>query len=191
VVSAGFVAVAVTAGFALLDLARPAGQRGNIGRFLVNLGDGTGAPAGQRLGENNVVTLVTSPFTLLVGGSALYVGFVLLRHWGGLRRLFGLYPAVRAALAGIGVATVFAGIVEGAALNVLGAAVATAVPPVVLATLRVLRHADDRTGAAAPGAAVPVVATPAVPLGDVAVTLPGCDADNHDDTPTSADAPGR
>ena len=91
------------------------------------------------------MTTVPSPLTLLVIGATLFVGFVLLRSWGGLRRVFGLYPAVRAGLAGIVIATLLAGLVEGVGLNVLGAAMATSVPLAALAARRALRSADDRT----------------------------------------------
>jgi hypothetical protein len=36
--------------------------------------------------------------------------------WGGLNRLFGLHPALRAAGAGTGVATLIAGVLGGSAL---------------------------------------------------------------------------
>lgn len=130
-------AAVVTTGFALLDLTRAPGQRSNVGRFLVDLGDGTGGLAGQRLGDSNVTMIATSPFTLLVAGCAVFVALTVIRGWGGLRRLFGLYPAVRAAIAGITVATLFAGLVEGVGMNVLGAAAATVVPLVALGALRV------------------------------------------------------
>lgn len=139
-------AAVVTTGFALLDLTRPAAQRSNVGRFLIDLGDGTGGLAGERLGAHNVTTIATSPLTLLAVGSGLFVWFVLLTPSGGLRRLFGLYPAVRATCVGGWVATLFAGLVEGVGLNVLGAASATAVPLAALGALRVLIHANDRTG---------------------------------------------
>ncbi|HLL68769.1 MAG TPA: hypothetical protein VK453_24090 [Micromonosporaceae bacterium] len=142
---AGVTAVGVTVGFALVDLSRPLQQRGNIGRFLIDFGDGTGGLAVQRIAESNVVTTVSSPLTALVFGATLFTGFVLLRYWGGLRRLFGLYPSVRAALAGIAVATLIAGLIQGAGLNVVGAAMATAVPLAALAARRALESADDRT----------------------------------------------
>ncbi|MBN1174267.1 MAG: hypothetical protein JXA67_19000 [Micromonosporaceae bacterium] len=146
IAAAAATAVVVTTGFALLDLRRPEAQRSNIGRFLVDLGDGTrGGLEGQHLGEHNVTTMASSPLTLLVIGSMVVIWFVLLRPTGGLRRVFGLYPAVRASLGGMCVATLFAGLVEGVGLNVLGAAAATAMPLVVLAALRVLEHARDRT----------------------------------------------
>lgn len=140
-------AAAVTTGFALLDLTRTESQRGNIGRFLVDLGDNSlqSALDGQSLGEHNVTTTATSPLTLLVLGASVFMWFVLLRPSGGLHRLFGLYPAIRATLGGMVVATLFAGLAEGAGLNVLGAAVATVLPLVILGVLRVLNHADDRT----------------------------------------------
>ena len=70
-----------------------------------------------------MTTIATSPLTLLV----LRVGSVRVvcsadARPGGLRRLFGLYPAVRATLGGLVVATLFAGLAEGVGLNVLGAA---------------------------------------------------------------------
>ena len=146
--------VAVTAGFALLDLARPADQRGALGRFLTQVSDGTSSSVVQRTGADNVTTLATSPLTLLVVGSAVMLFFALLRPWGGLKRLFGLYPPVRGALAGIGVATLLAGLTEGVGLNAAGAAMATALPLAALAALQVLAHADERTQ---PGTAPPAV----------------------------------
>lgn len=139
-------AAIATTGFALLDLTRPVEQRSNVARFLVDLNDGTGGLAGQRLGEHNVVALATSPFTLLVVGTLMFAVLLAMRPWGGLRRLLGLYPPVRAALGGIGVATLLAGLIEGVGLNVLGTAVATVGPVVALGALRVLDHANDRTG---------------------------------------------
>ena len=137
--------LAVTTGFALLDLQRPVEQRGSLGRFVAHVSDGTSTLVVHRTGADNVVTLATSPLTLLVVGSSALLFFALMRPWGGLKRLFGLYPPVRGAVAGIGVATLLAGLVEGVGFNVAGAAVASALPLVTLASLRVLRHADERT----------------------------------------------
>ncbi|HWG99659.1 MAG TPA: hypothetical protein VNV66_10110 [Pilimelia sp.] len=115
--------LAVTVGFAVLDLRRAPEQRGSLGRFLSTLGEGTGGPAVHRTGAANVTTLATSPLTLLALLAAVFVWLALLRHWGGLKRLYGIYPAMRAAAAGIAVATLIAGVVA----------------------LRVLDHAADRT----------------------------------------------
>ncbi|HYN96617.1 MAG TPA: hypothetical protein VES42_22470, partial [Pilimelia sp.] len=137
--------LAVTVGFSVLDLRRPPQDRGSLGRFLTQLGDGTGGLAMHRTGVENVVAFGTSPLTVLAVLAALFVWLALLRDWGGLKRLYGLYPAVRAGLLGVAVATVLAGLFGGAALNVAGAAAATAVPVAALAALRVLDHATDRT----------------------------------------------
>ncbi len=142
---ASVAALVITAGLGVLDLFRPEEQRGSVGRFVGHVEDGTAGFLSQRIGEANFGAAVTSPLTGLVIGSALFVGFALLRTWGGLKRVLGLYPAVRAALAGTIIATVFAGFVEAVAFNVLGAALATVTPLATLAALRVLEHADDRT----------------------------------------------
>jgi hypothetical protein len=139
--------IAVTTGFALLDMHRPVSQRGSVGRFLGHLNDGTGRLVVHPVESDNVVVMATSPLTLLVVGAGVMLFFVLLRPWGGLKRLFGLYPAVRAGLAGTAVAALLAGPLEGVGLDTAGGAVATVLPLTVLAALRVLRHADERTPA--------------------------------------------
>jgi len=159
--------LAVTTGFALMDLRRPADERGTLGRFLTELGEGTGGMLVNRAGAANVVAFASSPLTVLALGSAMFVWLALLSHWGGLKRLFGLYPSVRAAFAGLAVASLVAGPFNAAALNVAGAAAATAVPLAALAALRVLDHADDRTVVPAGHGVVPVPApdAPAPGLG--------------------------
>ncbi|MER7281084.1 hypothetical protein ABT369_42275 [Dactylosporangium sp. NPDC000244] len=144
---AAAAALFVSSGFAILDLFRPEEQRSSVGRLLVRTQDGTAGFIARRIAEADVVTTVTSPLTVLVLGCVLYATFVLLRDWGGLRRLLGVFPPVRAALSGLVVACLLAGVVEGVSFNVLGAALATALPLVVLSCLRVLEHADDRTPA--------------------------------------------
>jgi hypothetical protein len=150
----------VTTGFALLDLRRPDEARGSLGRFLAAARDGTGGSLVHSTSAANGATVFTSPLTLVVLGSVIMIVFVLLRPMGGLKRLFGIYPAMRATLIGIAVAAALAGFLDGVGFNVAGAAAATAVPLATLAALRVLDHADDRTivvplldvtGPAAPG----------------------------------------
>jgi hypothetical protein len=102
----------------------------------------------HRLSESNITAFARTPLTLLALGAAIFVWSALLQPWGGLKRLFGVYPAVRAAVTGITLATILAGIFGGAALNVAGAAAATVVPLLALGALRVREHADDRTIAA-------------------------------------------
>ena len=142
---AALAGLAVTIGFAVLDLRRPALEQGSLGRFLTELGSGTGGPAMQRIATANGQTLLESPITILAVVGVLMLAFCQFSPWGGLNRLFGLHPALRAAGAGTTVATLMAGVLGGSALTVAGAAAAAAVPTAVLTTLRVLLHAADRT----------------------------------------------
>ncbi|WP_243707704.1 hypothetical protein [Micromonospora sp. KC606] len=137
--------LALTIGYAVMDVRRPAEERGSLGRFLTALGDGTGGLTLHRSSTANFETLVNSPLTVLAVLGALLVWFALLQPWGGLMRLFGIYPALRAAMAGTTVASVIGGVLGGAALDVAGAAGALVVPMAALASLRVLDHSTDRT----------------------------------------------
>ncbi|HEX5741377.1 MAG TPA: hypothetical protein VFY17_07480 [Pilimelia sp.] len=137
--------VGVAVGFAVLDLRRPPEDQGGLGRFLRQWSEGTGGLTIHRTGVSNVITFASSPLTVLAVAAALFVWLALWQHWGGLKRVYGIYPALRAALSGVAVAAVLAGGVGGAALNVAGAAAAVAVPLATLAALRVLDHAADRT----------------------------------------------
>lgn len=137
--------LAVTIGFAVVDLRRAEAERGSVGRFLAALGDGTGGLTVHRAGSANVETLVNSPLSVLALAGAALVWFALLQPWGGLMRLFGIYPAIRAAMAGTGVAAGLGGVLGGSALDVAGAAAALVVPMAALAALRVLDHSTDRT----------------------------------------------
>jgi len=137
--------LAVTIGFAVMDVRRPALEQGSLGRFLSALADGTGGPAMQRAANANGQSLLHSPLTILAVVGVLMLAFCRFSPWGGLNRLFGLHPALRAAGAGTVVASLIAGVLGGSALVVVGAAAAAAVPTAVLTTLRVLDHAADRT----------------------------------------------
>ncbi|MEU4371614.1 hypothetical protein [Micromonospora chersina] len=145
--------LAVTIGFAVVDAGRPEAERGSLGRFLAALGDGTGGLTVHRSSAANFQTLVNSPLTVLALAGAALVWFALLQPWGGLMRLFGIYPAIRAAMAGTGVAAGLGGVLGGSALDVAGAAGALVVPMAALAALRVLDHSTDRTqpGSGRPG----------------------------------------
>ncbi|GIE90839.1 hypothetical protein [Actinoplanes regularis] len=140
-------AIAVTVSFAALDLHRTTLEQGTLGRFLSALGSGTAGPAMQRAAAANGQALLDSPLTLLALAGALMLAFGQFSPWGGLNRVYGLHPAIRAAIAGTVVASVTAGVFGGTALGVAGAAAATAVPIAVLTALRVLLHAADRTPA--------------------------------------------
>jgi hypothetical protein len=141
---AALAGLAVTIGFAVLDLRRPEAEQGSLGRALTALGEGTAGPAIQRAATSNGHAL-DSPLTLLALVGVLMLAFSRFSPWGGLNRVFGLHPALRAAMAGTAVATMIAGVLGGAAFAVAGAAAAVAAPLAVLTTLRVLSHAADRT----------------------------------------------
>ncbi|GAA4719384.1 hypothetical protein Prum_015590 [Phytohabitans rumicis] len=149
--------LAVTAGFAALDLSRPDAEQDRLGRFLTALGDGTGGRAVQRAAASSVGAL-DSPLTVLAIVGAVLVWFALLRPWGGLKRLFGIYPAIRASMAGIATAAVIGGVLGGSGLDVAGAVAALTVPMAALAALRVLHHASDRTQPPVVPLSVPVPA---------------------------------
>ncbi|MFF5297292.1 hypothetical protein [Paractinoplanes globisporus] len=142
---AALAGLAVTIAFAVVDLRRPELEQGSLGRFLSAFGDGSGGPALQRMAAANGETLLASPLTILAIVGVLMLAFCQFSPWGGLNRLFGLHPAIRAAGAGTTVATLIAGVLGGSALTVAGAAAAAAVPIAVLTALRVLLHAADRT----------------------------------------------
>ncbi|HEY6596548.1 MAG TPA: hypothetical protein VI011_20940 [Asanoa sp.] len=137
--------IAVTIGFALIDLRRPANERSSLGRFVEALAEGTGGTTLHRAGAANVEAFVGSPLPALALIGAVLLWFALLRDWGGLKRAFGLYPAVRAAMVGVGVASVIGGLLGGSAFDLAGAAAAVTVPLAAVAALRVLDHAADRT----------------------------------------------
>ncbi|MGC4808774.1 hypothetical protein [Micromonospora sp. DT233] len=142
---AGMAGLALTIGFAVIDLRRPAAERGSLGRFLAAVGDGTGGLTVHRSSSANFETLVNSPLTVLAVAGALLVWLALLQPWGGLMRLFGIYPTMRAAMAGTAVGAAIGGLLGGSALDVAGAAGALVVPMAALAALRVLDHSTDRT----------------------------------------------
>ena len=141
---AGFL---VTLGFALIDIRRPVEQQGSLGRILTQFGEGTASLTLHRVGVSNVMAFASSALTLLAIAGAIFAWMVLMRPWGGLKRLFGIYPAIRAAAVGVIVSTLIAGVFGGAAFNAAGAAAATVLPLLTLTSLRVLEHAADRTRA--------------------------------------------
>jgi hypothetical protein len=143
--AASVAGVAVTVAFSWIEMRRPAGERGSLGRFVEALGDGTGGTTLQRTSKASLDALAGSPLTLLALVGAALLWLALLRNWGGLRRAYGLYPSVRAGAVGIGVAVLLGGVLGGTGLDLAGAAAAVAVPMAALTALRVLDHASDFT----------------------------------------------
>ncbi|RIV33217.1 hypothetical protein [Micromonospora radicis] len=187
---AAMAGLAVTVGFAVVDLDRAPAERGSLGRFLAALGDGTGGLTVQRSSAANFDTLVNSPLTVLAVVGALLVWFALLQPWGGLMRLFGIYPAIRAAMAGTGVAAGIGGVLGASALDVAGAAAAVVVPMAALSALRVLDHAADRTRPATDRPQDAVAAGGARCSGAGSVGADGAAGPVGDDAATAAAAEG-
>lgn len=132
--------LAVIGAVALLELRRPADQRSGLGRMLTELAEGTAGFGLQRVSLANWESFTESPGTLLALGSGLFLWLALLRPAGGLKRLFGIYPALRAGMAGTALAVVLAGVLTGAALTVAAGAAAVTVPLATVAALRVRRE---------------------------------------------------
>jgi hypothetical protein len=137
--------LAVTGAFGVLELSRPPQRRGSLGQFLTAVGDGSSGALIRRAGAANVAAVATSPLTMMALAGGLYVFVVLLQPWGGLKRLFGIYPAVRATVTGLVVAGLLCGLLNGAGFTVAGAAAAVALPLLTVAALRASVHADERT----------------------------------------------
>ncbi|HEY8472276.1 MAG TPA: hypothetical protein VIL37_06510 [Natronosporangium sp.] len=136
--------LAVVVAVAVVDLQRPVEQRAGLGSMLNQLAEGTAGYGLQRVSLANVSAFVSSPLTVLAIGAGGFLWFALLRPWGGLRRLFGVHPALRAGLAGAVVASLLGGVLIGAALNVAGAAAAVGVPLLTLTSLRLRRRSAQR-----------------------------------------------
>lgn len=139
----GRVAAAVAVGslavvlFALYDLSRPHAERTHLARFVGQLEDGSAMTVIERKGMANLGLLVSSPLTLLVVGAVLLLAFVLLRPAGGLRRVFALYPGVRAGFEGVAVAALVGFAVNDSGIAVPAFAATLAVPLAIAVALRV------------------------------------------------------
>jgi hypothetical protein len=136
--------LAVVVAVAIVDLRRPAEQRTGLGAMLAQLAEGTAGFGLQRVSLANAEAFIGSPLTVLAIGSGVFLWFALLPPWGGLRRLFGIHPALRAGLVGVVVAALLGGLLVGAALVVAGAAAAVGVPLLTLASLRLRRRSAQR-----------------------------------------------
>src|SRR5690606_26677323 len=142
-VPAGLTVVVAVAICALL---LPVESRTGLGSLLTQFAEGTAGAGAQQVSQANAESLTGSPLTVLAIGAGAYLWFALLRPWGGLRRLFGIHPALRAGVIGATVASLVGGILIGAALTVAGAAAAVGVPLLTLAALR-LRRSQRRAAA--------------------------------------------
>ena len=131
---AGLAAVAVVAGLALADAARPADRRTHLGRFADQVRDGTAGGLLRRKAEAGLGLLFHSPATALLPVAVAAAVLLLLRPPPALARAFAAAPAYRQALVALCLASAL-----GFVLNDSGAAVpALALVVVVPATVAVV-----------------------------------------------------
>lgn len=131
----GLVAVAI---FGWIDYLRPEGERTHLGRFVAQMLDGTAGTIVQRKAEANVNLLVSSQLTILVIAVALFVPLILLPRSAGLRRVFGLYPCVKAGAIGVLIAAVVGFAVNDSGIAIPAFMSAVVVPLIIATILRVL-----------------------------------------------------
>lgn len=141
---ASLVGLAVVVTVAVVDLRRPVEARTGLAGMFTQLVEGTSGYGLQRVSQANVSSFLDTPLTVLAFGAAGFVWFALLRPWGGLKRLFGIHPALRAATVGGTVAALLAGVLVGAALTVVGAAAAVGLPLLTLAAMRLRERSAQR-----------------------------------------------
>ena len=137
IAGAAVAALGAVSAFAAADYARPAGKRSHLGRFVAQFFDGSAGAVIQRKAEANVSLLFTSQLTLLVLAVVVFVPVVLLMPTGRLRRVLGLYPAVRAGLIGLAVAAGLGFLVNDSGIAVPAFAAMVAVPLAIALTIRV------------------------------------------------------
>lgn len=137
VAGAAVAALGAVSAFAAADYARPEADRSHLGRFVAQLLGGEAGTVVQRKAEANVTLLLTSQLTILVVAAAIFVTFVLLVPTARLRRVLGLYPAVRAGLVGLGVAAALGFVLNDSGVAVPAFAAMVAVPLSIALTIRV------------------------------------------------------
>ncbi len=145
--------------FALLDYGRPPEERTHLGRFVAQWSDGTAGTVLRRKAEANLSLLVDSQLTLLVIAVLVFVPLVLLRRSGGLRRVFGIYPTVRAAMSGVAVMAIIGFAVNDSGIAIPAFVAALAVPLAVATTLRVRAEASKGVlvGSPSPAGYIPLL----------------------------------
>jgi hypothetical protein len=161
--------------FAVSDYLRAPTDRSHLGQFVAQLGEGTAGVVIRRKAEANLNLLIDSQLTILVLAVLVFVPLVLMHSTGGMRRVFGLYPCVRAGLVATAVAATIGFAVNDSGVAVPAFAAALAMPLAVVTTLRVRAGAAHgiliaprhrHAGAAPPaGPAVDPAAGPAVDPG--------------------------
>lgn len=141
----GLAGVAVLFGLSWIDFQRPATERGELGAFLGDIMGDTNGVIASGVGSN-IVSVFTSPLSVLTIMAGAYCWLILLRPGGGLRRAWGLYPPLRAAFSAAVAGSAIAGLLLGKGLMSLGSALAVMVPLAVIMSHRVLARAHVKDG---------------------------------------------
>jgi len=129
----GLVAGAAVSGIALLDWARPPGQRSHLGRFVQQILDGDAGAVLQRKIDANLSSLTrTPPLAVLVPVLVVVLAVIVVRPrqmgFGNLARAYEAEPALRAGLVGCLVTAVLGFAVNDSGIVVPAVALAVAVP---------------------------------------------------------------
>jgi hypothetical protein len=181
---AGVAALGTVSAFAAADYARPAEKRSHLGRFVAQLFDGSAGTVIHRKAEANVTLLLTSQLTLLMLAVLIFVPVVLLMPTGRLRRVLGLYPAVRAGLIGLAVAATIGFVVNDSGVAVPAFAAMVAVPLVIALTIRVALAGQRPPPKASGDPSIFSTTSAAVPSGGSGAGKPEADEEPADRTET-------
>jgi hypothetical protein len=141
--------VAALVAFSLYDATRPEQNRTHLGRFVNQLGDGTAGAVIARKAGTNLQLLVTSPLSLLAVAALVFAGAVLMRPVGGLRRVLGVYPTLRAGFTGVLLASFIGFGLNDSGIAGPALAATVAVPLAIVAALRVSLHGRPTAGSVA------------------------------------------
>jgi hypothetical protein len=141
--AAGGMGAVAFALFAFADYTRAPENRTHLGRFVAQIGEGTAGVVIRRKAEANLSLLIDSQLTFLVIAALVFIPLVLMHGSGGMRRVFGLYPCVRAGLYATGVAAAIGFAANDSGVAVPAFAAALAVPLAIVTTLRVRAGASQ------------------------------------------------
>ena len=138
---AGLAAALVVGAFALLDLARPAGERTHLGRFAAELADGTAGDLLERKASAVFGLLFSSPVTAALPLVVVAAVWLVLRPPPPLRRAFDDEPALRHGLVAVGVLSLVGFLVNDSGAAVPALAVLVAAPATIAVVLAPRRPA--------------------------------------------------
>ena len=131
-------AAAVVTAFALLDLARPPGERTHLGRFAADVRDGTAADLLVRKATSVLDLLLANPVTAALPLVVAAAAWLLLRPPPLLRRALDAEPGLRHGLPAVGLLAAVGFLVNDSGAAVPALALLVAVPATVAVVARVV-----------------------------------------------------